>query len=275
MEDKSDPAELQSVSGASPAGRLAEVGLLFLRLGFFSFGGPAVYIAMMRHEVVARRRWLDDPRFLDLLGATNLIPGPNATEMAIHLGRLRAGWRGLVLAGVCFIAPAMLVTLAFAWAYVRYGTTPEVSWLLYGVKPVIIGVVVHALWGLGQTAVRSRLVSAVGIAVLVLYLLGFNEVALLFGAGVFVALARNLPRLAGVGAASTGLLLPILSTAKLALPLGKGAAATTVASVVAAAFLARSHTTAALCSRTASAPSGPDGSGVGCPCVAVPRRPRT
>ncbi len=173
------------------------MGRLFLRLGFFSFGGPAVYIAMMRDEVVARRRWVDDPQFLDLLGATNLIPGPNATEMAIHLGRVRAGLRGLVLGGVCFVAPAMLITLAFAWAYVRYGSTPEVTWLLYGVKPVIIGVVVRALWSLGRTAVHGPFLAAVGIAVLVLYLLGFNEIALLFGAALFVMVARNLPRLAG------------------------------------------------------------------------------
>jgi chromate transporter len=225
VKEESDPAELRSVPGVSPGGRLAEVGLLFLRLGFFSYGGPAAYIAMMRHEVVARRRWLDDAGFLDLLGATNLIPGPNATEMAIHLGRLRAGWRGLVLAGVCFIVPAMLVTLAFAWAYVEYGSTPEVSWLLYGVKPVIIGVVVQALWGLGRTAVRGRLVPAVGVAVLALYLLGFNEIVLLFGGAVFVMLARNLSRLSGLRAASAGLLWPGLAAAKVALPLGAGAAA--------------------------------------------------
>jgi chromate transporter len=225
VKEESDPAELRSVPGVSPGGRLAEVGLLFLRLGFFSYGGPAAYIAMMRHEVVARRRWLDDAGFLDLLGATNLIPGPNATEMAIHLGRLRAGWRGLVLAGVCFIVPAMVVTLAFAWAYVEYGSTPEVSWLLYGVKPVIIGVVVQALWGLGRTAVRGRLVPAVGVAVLALYLLGFNEIVLLFGGAVFVMLARNLSRLSGLRAASAGLLWPGLAAAKVALPLGAGAAA--------------------------------------------------
>lgn len=231
MEGKPDRVDGQSVAQVGQAGRLAEVGLLFLRLGFFSYGGPAVYIAMMRDEVVARRRWLDDSRFLDLLGATNLIPGPNATEMASYLGRVRAGWRGLVLGGVCFIVPAMLITLGFAWAYVRYGSTPEVSWLLYGVKPVIIGVVVQALWGLGRTAVRGRLVPAMGIVVLVLYLLGFNEIALLFGAGLFVVLARNLPRVAGLGAGSAGLFLPGLGAAKLALLLGVGGAAAGVAAV--------------------------------------------
>jgi chromate transporter len=126
MAEKQDLVDDQSLPEVSAGARLAEVGRLFLRLGFLSYGGPAVYIAMMRDEVVARRHWVDDAGFLDLLGATNLIPGPNATEMAIHLGRVRAGWRGLVLGGVCFVVPAMLITLGFAWAYVEYGSTPEV-----------------------------------------------------------------------------------------------------------------------------------------------------
>lgn len=230
MAEKPDPVDVQPSSKVRPASRLAEVFLLFLRLGLFSFGGPAVYIAMMRDEVVSRRRWVDDAHFLDLLGATNLIPGPNATEMAIHLGRGRAGWRGLVLGGLCFTTPAVLITLGFAWAYVRYGSTPEVSWLLYGVKPVIIGVVVQALWALGRTAVRGLLQPAVGIAALVLYMLGVNEIALLFGAAAFVMVARNLTRLAG-RTAGAGLLLPGLGAAKMALPLGAGAAAATAASV--------------------------------------------
>ncbi len=127
MADKPDPVDVQPATKAGQAGRLAEVVFLFLRLGLFSYGGPAVYIAMMRDEVVRRRHWVDDARFMDLLGATNLIPGPNATEMAIHLGRGRAGWRGLVMAGLCFTTPAVLITLGFAWAYVEYGSTPEVS----------------------------------------------------------------------------------------------------------------------------------------------------
>jgi chromate transporter len=232
-----DPVDVQPIPGVSAGARLAEVGRLFLRLGFFSYGGPAVYIAMMRDEVVARRGWMDDRGFLDLLGATNLIPGPNATEMAIHLGRVRAGWRGLVLAGVCFIVPAMLITLGFAWAYVEYGSTPEVTWLLYGVTPVIIGVVVQALWALGRTAVRGRLTPAVGIAVLVLYLLGFNEIALLFGAAVFVMVVRNLPRLVGPGNAWAGLLLPGLGATKIALPLGATAAVTAASVSLSQLFL--------------------------------------
>jgi chromate transporter len=237
MAEKRDPVDAQSLPEVSAGARLAEVGRLFLRLGFFSFGGPAVYIAMMRDEVVARRGWMDDRGFLDLLGATNLIPGPNATEMAIHLGRVRAGWRGLMLAGVCFIVPAMLITLGFAWAYVEYGSTPEVTWLLYGVTPVIIGVVVQALWALGRTAVRGRLTPAVGIAILVLYLLGFNEIALLFGAGVFVMVVRNLPRLVGPGNAWAGLLLPGLGATKIALPLGATAAVTAASVSLSQLFL--------------------------------------
>ncbi len=237
MAEKRDPVDVESPPELSAGARLAEVGRLFLRLGFFSYGGPAVYIGMMRDEVVARRRWVDDSQFLDLLGATNLIPGPNATEMAIHLGRVRAGWRGLILAGVGFIAPAMLVTLGFAWAYVEYGTTPEVTWLLYGVTPVIIGVVMQALWALGRTAVRGWLAPAVGIAVLVLYFVGFNEIALLFGAGVFVMVARNLRRLVGLGSAWAGLLLPGLGAAKIALPLGTTAAATAASVSLSQLFL--------------------------------------
>ncbi len=122
-------------------GHLKEVALLFLKLGTFSFGGPAVYIALMHHETVRRRRWIDEQRFLDLAGATNLIPGPNAAEMAIHLGLIRAGWSGLIASGALFILPGMAATLFVAWAYVTYGSIPEVGWVLYGVKPVVIGIV--------------------------------------------------------------------------------------------------------------------------------------
>jgi chromate transporter len=112
---------------------------------------------MMEDEVVRRRGWLTHEKFLDLLGATNLIPGPNSTEMAIHIGYLRGGWAGLVVAGVSFIIPAMVIVMGFAWVYVRYQQLPEVTWLLYGVKPVVIAIVVQALWGLGRTAIQSVL----------------------------------------------------------------------------------------------------------------------
>jgi len=121
--------------------RLKEVTLLFLKLGALSFGGPAVYIALMHNETVHRRHWLDDQEFLDIVGATNIIPGPNATEIAVHLGLRRAGWRGFLSAGVLFIVPGMLATLLLAWAYVRYGNLPQAQWVLYGVKPVVIAIV--------------------------------------------------------------------------------------------------------------------------------------
>jgi chromate transporter len=200
--------ELEPVAtgAGAPQGTVAEVALLALRLGFTAFGGPAAHIAMLRDEVVTRRRWVTDARFLDLLGATNLIPGPNSTEMVIHIGQVRAGWRGMVAAGACFIMPATLIVLACAWAYVAFGALPAFEWLLYGIKPVIIAIVAQALWGLAKTAVKGPSLAALGVAVLALYLLGLNELALLFGGGILVMLVRNLGRLSRGGAAAA--LLP-------------------------------------------------------------------
>src|SRR3972149_10431163 len=132
----------------SQARRLREILLLFLKLGLTAFGGPAAHIAIMHDEVVVRRNWLTDAEFLDLVGATNLIPGPNSTEMAIHIGFLRAGWPGLIVGGLCFILPAMLIVMLLAWVYVQFGSAPQAGWLLYGVKPVVITVIVQALWSL-------------------------------------------------------------------------------------------------------------------------------
>jgi chromate transporter len=177
--------------GTAPGpSRLGEVARLFLKLGIIGFGGPAAHIAMMRDEVVRRRRWVSDERFLDLLGMTNLVPGPNSTEMAIHLGYARAGWPGLVLGGSCFIVPAMLIVLALAWLYVRYGTAPAATSALYGVIPVILAIVAQAMWALARTAVKGPLLGALGLAALALSLAGFNELALLFGGGALVVLAR-------------------------------------------------------------------------------------
>jgi chromate transporter len=173
----------------APPGRLGEVAQLFLRLGATAFGGPAAHIAMMHDEVVTRRKWVDDQHFLDLLGATNLIPGPNSTEMAIHLGYVRAGWRGLIVAGTCFVVPAMLIVIAIAWAFQRFGTTPQAVWLLYGVKPVVIAVVALALWELGKKVGRSKLALAVGGIVAALNLLGANQLLLLLAGGAFVGAA--------------------------------------------------------------------------------------
>lgn len=173
---------------------LGELARLFLKLGTIGFGGPAAHIAMMEDEVVKRRRWLDHQTFLDLLGATNLIPGPNSTELAIHIGLVRAGWKGLVVAGSCFILPAMLIVWGLAAIYVKYGSLPEATFLLYGIKPVIIAIVVQALWGLGKSAVKGLLTGLVGAAVMLLFFLGMNEILLLFAAGFVVMILENLWR---------------------------------------------------------------------------------
>jgi len=188
-------------------GRLQEIARLFLKLGLTAFGGPAAHIAMMHEETVKRRRWLSEAEFLDLVGATHLIPGPNSTEMAIHLGFRRAGWPGLIVAGVSFIVPAALLVLLFAWTYVRFGSTPQAEWLFYGIKPVIIAIVVQALWSLGRTAVKNTLTGVVGLLVLGLYFVGVNEIALLFAGGLIVMLAGGLRQLRGDARAA--LLLPL------------------------------------------------------------------
>jgi len=161
-----------------------EIALLFLRLGLIGFGGPAAHIAMMEDEVVTRRRWITRERFLDLLGVTNLIPGPNSTEMAIHIGMARAGFPGLLVAGVCFILPAAAITLVFAWAYVRFQAMPEAAALLIGIKPVVIAVILSAVVRLGRTAVKTISLALLGSAVLALALLGLNEIVLLLAGGV-------------------------------------------------------------------------------------------
>lgn len=186
-----------------PAGDVREVAALFFRMGLTAFGGPAAHIAMFRDEVVTRRKWMTDEHFLDMLGATNLIPGPNSTEMAIHIGYVRAGWRGLIAAGVSFILPAFFIVLALAAVYMQYGSTPTAEWLLYGIKPVIIAIVAQAIWGLRNTAIKSVLLAAVGVAVFVLYLLGVNEILLLFGGAFFVLATHyftheNRPNLGGL-----------------------------------------------------------------------------
>lgn len=204
---------------------MREVALLFLKLGTIAFGGPAAHIAMMRDEVVTRRRWVSEQEFTDLLGATNMIPGPNSTEMAIHLGLRRAGWRGLLAAGVLFILPAFAIVLAFAWAYVRWATTPEATWLLDGVKPVIIAVVVQALWNLSRTAAGNAVAALVAAAVLGMYLAGVNELALLFGGGAVVMLLRNGARIVR-DATGVIALAGVPLGGSVALPLAAGTTAT-------------------------------------------------
>ena len=176
---------------AASAHIMRELSLLFLKLGTIGFGGPAAHIAMMRDEVVVRRKWIDDARFLDLVGATNLIPGPNSTELAIHLGYIRGRWRGLVVAGVTFILPAFLIVLALAWAYVEYGDTPTFEGLLYGIEPVVVAIIAVAIAGLGRTVAKSVQAIVIAVAVLVGYLLGVNELVLLLGGGLAMMAIRT------------------------------------------------------------------------------------
>lgn len=171
---------------------LRQLAWVFLKLGVIAFGGPAAHIAMMEDEVVRRRRWLPHDEFLDLLGATNLIPGPNSTELAIHIGNRKAGWTGLLVAGSCFILPAAFIVTALAWAYVRFGSLPETNAILYGVKPVVIAIVLQALWRLGTAAIKTGSLALVGAAGVVLGFLGVHELAIIFGGGVVVGIARFL-----------------------------------------------------------------------------------
>lgn len=173
-----------------PGNPLPQLVALFLRLGTIAFGGPAAHVALMEDEVVRRRRWITREQFLDYLGATNLIPGPNSTEMAIHIGHLRGGWPGLALAGVSFILPASLLVTAAAWGYTRYGTLPQVAGVLYGIKPVVIAIVAQALWGLGRTAVRDAMLALVGACAVVAVVLGVHELLVLPLAAIAVVLLR-------------------------------------------------------------------------------------
>jgi len=170
---------------------LAELAALFGRLGATAFGGPAAHVSLMEEEVVGRRRWLSREQFLDMVGATNLIPGPNSTELAIHIGYARAGLKGLVVAGSCFILPATAITLAIAWAYVRFGALPQVSSFLYGVKPVITVIVLLALWRLGRTAIKSATLGALTAAAVAASALGAHELLVLLGGGLAAMAAAS------------------------------------------------------------------------------------
>ena len=215
-----EAAEPKPPPGPGARGRgLSELARLFLRLGTTAFGGPAAHIAMMEDEVVSRRRWLSREQFLDLIGATNMIPGPNSTEMAIHVGHRRGGFPGLLVAGTCFILPAALIVTAIAWAYVRFGRLPQALGLLYGVKPVVIAVVAQALWRLGRSALKGPLLVTVALAATVLGFVGVHELAIIFGAGGFVVLARVLMRrrpLSGLSLLTIGL-PPAITSAPAAL----------------------------------------------------------
>lgn len=172
--------------------RLGELAAVFLRLGSVAFGGPAAHIAMIDDEVVNRRRWMGREQLLDLIGVTNLLPGPNSTELAIHIGYERAGWAGLWVAGSCFILPAMGIVWLLASIYVRYQTLPQLEWLLYGIKPVIIAIILQALVKLGQKALKDGPTAIAALAVVVAYFFQINEILLLLVAGLAVMLIKNL-----------------------------------------------------------------------------------
>jgi len=194
----------------APLGSIVKV---FLKLSLTSFGGPAVHVAMMRQEIVGRRGWLTDPEFLDLLGAANLLPGPTSTELGAYIGYRTGGWPGFLLASALFIGPPALIVLALAWAYVYFGTSPQLGSLFYGVRPVLIAVILQALWGLAKAALRGPLVLLVGIASLIFVLLGANAVVVLVGGGLAVlsiTFLRNVRRTGGRAP-----LLPLLMGSRL------------------------------------------------------------
>jgi len=170
---------------------LKEVAKLFLKLGITAFGGPAAHIAMMQDEVVRKRNWMTNQHFLDLIGATNLIPGPNSTEMAIHIGKERAGWKGLIVAGFCFITPAVIITGFFAWLYKQYGELPQVQPFVYGIKPAIIAIILGAVYPLAKKSLKTIELGVLGSLVLAGSLLGYNEIYLMFGAGLVALLLTS------------------------------------------------------------------------------------
>lgn len=194
IESAEQPVSYAELDPQQQKQRLKELAIVFLKLGTIAFGGPAAHIAMMDSEVVTRRQWLSREKLLDLLGVTNLIPGPNSTELAIHIGYERAGWRGLIIAGSCFILPAMLMVWMLAAIYVRYQKLTEVEGLLYGIKPVIIAIVAQALWQLGRKAIFDIPTIVAGVAVIVGFFLSVDEILLLLLAGLGVMLVKNLWR---------------------------------------------------------------------------------
>ena len=190
---------------------LTELALFFLRLGTTAFGGPAAHIAIMEDELVRRRKWLTRATFLDLLGASNLIPGPSSSELAIHIGYLLAGWVGLLVAGTCFILPAAIIVAALAWLYVRFGELSAASAILYGVKPVVIAVILQALWGLGRTAVKTKFLGLIGICAVAAAFAGLHPLLLLLFAGLLSCLTQA--RKTHLGAPALNLLAAPFATA--------------------------------------------------------------
>ena len=189
--------------------RLKEVAQLFLKLGTISFGGPAAHIAMMKEEVVIKRQWIDEQHFLDLIGATNLIPGPNSTEMALHIGHERAGWKGLIVAGLCFIVPAVMITGIFAMLYKEYGNLPVVRPFIYGISPAIISIILAAVYPLAKKSIKTIELGFIGILSFLLCLFGFNEIYVMFGVGL-IALTLAFIRLRRINTLNSTFPLAIL-----------------------------------------------------------------
>ncbi len=179
----SDPSQTQTRPTVAP-GTYSEIARLFFKLGLIAFGGPAAHIAMMEEEFVTRRKWVSREHFLDLIGATNLIPGPNSTEMTMHLGYERGGWTGLFISGSCFIFPAAVLTGIIAWFYVTYGALPQVEPFLYGIKPAVIAVILGAVWKLGKKAVKGWQFAVLGVLVAIAVLFGVGEIVALLAGGL-------------------------------------------------------------------------------------------
>jgi chromate transporter len=171
---------------------LGEIALVFLKLGTIAFGGPAAHLAMMEEEFVRRRRWITEAEFLDRLATANLIPGPSSTEVAIFVGQLKRGWRGLIVAGCCFIIPAAVIVSVIAWAYVRFGSLPKAEGVLYAIKPAVVAIVIQALGKLGRTGVRTALLALIAVLAVVLSLLGLSPVMVLLSAGLVSAAALTM-----------------------------------------------------------------------------------
>jgi chromate transporter len=225
--DNSRKVKSEHQARSESSASLWQLAILFLRLGTTAFGGPAAHIAMMEDEVVRRRQWLTREQFLDMLGATNLIPGPNSTELAIHIGHQQRGWPGLLVAGSCFILPATLIVAVFAWVYVHFGSLPQVRWVLYGVKPIIIAVVLQALWSLGRSAAKTKSLAVLGLIAVVLSFAGVNELLIIFASGAIVAAGRwfinwrKRSPAASLGISATGTIAAFIQAA--ASPLAGGA----------------------------------------------------
>ena len=227
MQPEDGVAGAVGTANAATGSQLKQLALSFLRLGTIAFGGPAAHIAMMEEEFVRRRGWVSRADFLDMLGASNLIPGPSSTEMAIHIGHQRAGWRGLIVAGTSFVLPAMLIVMVCAWAYAAFGALPRIQRVLYGIKPVIIAIVLQALWRLARTAVKDMFLAAIALIATVAALAGGNVLVVLLVAGLVATLrawSRERLACANLGLLSIQSLAATTAAAPAAVPIGLGRA---------------------------------------------------